>query len=598
MTGLAARLRLLFEIDLRSLAAFRIVLAVALLASLLVLLPDVGAFLTDGGILPRSSLLPTLRPGSVSLFLANGSYPFALALVLVHILAALALLVGYRTRLATIVCWLLAVSLDARNFLIVQGGDELIALLLFWAMFLPTGAVFSVDAALDQENRREAPPVLSIATVGLLLQALSVYFFGALLKSGPEWIPQGTAVLYAISLDTYATPFGHWLRQFPSLTYPLTFYVWFLEILSPVLLFFPDRRLAVRSAALVLLMSMHLAFRLCINIGHFWLASLASLAAYIPGAFWTWLGNRYFGAEQERIVIYYDRDCGFCRKISLILREFFLPRRAGVLPAQDVPEIGAILERETSWVVTDAAGNRHLRWDALVFVVRQSIAARPLAWLLSLVGLLGLGDALYNAIGRNRQRLGWLSRRLLPERSNSQSLHPAVAPVLVVVILLCLLLNARDHFSARLRAALPPAPLVELSRAFGLTQRWSLFAPRPMRADVLAVVTGLSEDGRSVDVGNSRFGEVSRETPRYLSHTFRSYRWRKFLNRVAQYPEASREYYYSLYAAFLCRQWNERRAGGDRLLTVSIALTERSYVAVDRSEVADLPIGTWPCAGP
>jgi hypothetical protein len=598
VSEIASRLRLLFSIDLRSLAAFRVLLAIAMLASLIVTLFDVRAFLTDDGILPRSALIPTLKPGAVSLYLANGSYAFALTLVLVNIAAAVCLLVGWRTRAATFVCWVLYVSMDVRNFLTLQGGDQLIGLLLFWAMFLPAGAVFSVDAALDPRNRRDEPPLFSVATVGLLLQALYVYFFGALLKSGREWVPDGTAVMLAISLDTYATRLAIWFRDLPALAKGLTFYVWFLEIFSPLLLFFPDRHLRVRSTAIGLLVLMHIGFRLFINIGHFWLVSIASLASYVPHVIWRWLGRHYWRSGQERIVIYYDEDCGFCRKTSLILREFFLPRSVAVLSAQPVPEIGALLEREQSWVVVDPSGARHLHWEALVYVCRQSLVLHPIGSFLAFIGFIRLGDPLYRLIGRNRRRFGPAAAWLLPERPNVLRIHPVMAILLGVVIAVCFLFNVREHMPATWRPYLPPEPYVEVSRALGLVQRWPLFAPRPLRFDTWPVVTGLMRDGRTVDLASGNLGAISREPPAYVAGGFRSYRWRRYLNRIAQYPPETGAAYYELYAAYLCRDWNRRHAGDDDLLTVSFYLVRNEYIAPGNYRRFETDAGSWPCAGP
>src|SRR5687768_9051968 len=85
--SISARARALFSIDLRSLAAFRVMLAVTMLHSLVFLLPDVDAFLTDHGVLPRQELLALLSPTKISLFLVNGTYAFALILVLINIVA-------------------------------------------------------------------------------------------------------------------------------------------------------------------------------------------------------------------------------------------------------------------------------------------------------------------------------------------------------------------------------------------------------------------------------------------------------------------------------------------------------------------------------
>ena len=59
-------------------------------------------------------------------------------------------MIGYRARLATIACWFLVMSIHNRNPMILSAGDILLRLLLFWAMFLPLGARYSVDAALDK----------------------------------------------------------------------------------------------------------------------------------------------------------------------------------------------------------------------------------------------------------------------------------------------------------------------------------------------------------------------------------------------------------------------------------------------------------------
>ena len=60
-------------------------------------------------------------------------------------------------------------------------------------------------------------PSTSAHRLGLLVQAMCVYFFTALLKSDPVWLEQGTAVYYALANDSLVLPFGEWLRQFAPL---------------------------------------------------------------------------------------------------------------------------------------------------------------------------------------------------------------------------------------------------------------------------------------------------------------------------------------------------------------------------------------------
>src|SRR5215210_4692651 len=127
------------------------------------------------------------------------------------------MLVGYRTRPMTILVWVLVLSIQNRNPLVLSGGDSLLRLLLFWAMFLPLGAYWSVDRALKDATTRLSTRFLSLATVGLFMQIAFVYWFTAALKSGPEWRVDGTALYYALSLDQLSTSVGQYLLNFPEL---------------------------------------------------------------------------------------------------------------------------------------------------------------------------------------------------------------------------------------------------------------------------------------------------------------------------------------------------------------------------------------------
>src|SRR5262249_18472943 len=145
-----------------------------------------------------------------------------LLLLAIHLLAVFGLLAGYPSRAGAVVAGVLAVSLMIRNPLINKGGETLSCLLLFWAGVLSIADCFSVDAAMSPQQ--PAYRHLSVATVGALLQALYVYFFGSLLKTGPEWA-SGAAVYWAMHVETTATHLAHWVRQFAWITYPLTYFV-------------------------------------------------------------------------------------------------------------------------------------------------------------------------------------------------------------------------------------------------------------------------------------------------------------------------------------------------------------------------------------
>src|SRR5262245_23063066 len=270
LTAIRGKLEELFGADLRSLAVLRIGLGLLILVDLAQRATDLTAHYTDFGLLPRADLL-LVSPSRwlVSLHLVSGVWQAQALLFAVAGICALALLVGYRTRLATIASWLLFTSLNTRNPMVVLGADVLLRVVLFWAMFLPLGARYSVDRAWLGATNGSRPRVLSAATVAYLLQIVLVYWFTALRKSDPEWRSAGTALYYALSLDHLTTPLGHALLQFPALLTALTHGVLWLEFLGPLLLFIPFWTGPIRIAVVLAFVLMHAGIALTLRIGFF-----------------------------------------------------------------------------------------------------------------------------------------------------------------------------------------------------------------------------------------------------------------------------------------------------------------------------------------
>ena len=202
----------IFAADVRSLAALRIVLAVIVLVDLAGRARNLLAHYTDDGVLPRHILLGEtgiLRP---SLNWIGGTTVVQALLFAITALAAVALLVGYRTRVMTVVVWVMVLSIQNRNPFVLTAEDALLRLLLFWSMFLPLGAWWSVDSLRGAPAPRVSMRVLSMASAGLFLQIAFVYWFTVILKSGPEWRIDGTAIYYALSVDQITGSIG----QLPS----------------------------------------------------------------------------------------------------------------------------------------------------------------------------------------------------------------------------------------------------------------------------------------------------------------------------------------------------------------------------------------------
>jgi hypothetical protein len=275
----------LFAIDARSLALFRITLALVLLGDLWVRAHSLVAHYTDAGVLPRAVLLECESdPALWSLHVASGSAAFAALLFLAAGVAAAALLIGYRSRLAVAASWILLCSLQARNPLVLQGGDDLLRLLVFWCFFLPVGRRFSVDAL--RAPAVGSDDVLSAGTVALVIQVCCVYWFAVGLKWGREWWQEGSAVSYALHLDLYATRYAALLTRSPRLLPWLTRATLVWEAVGPLLLFAPWRRAHARLAVVAAFITMHCAFGCFLAIGIFPAVCLAAWLAFLPATFW------------------------------------------------------------------------------------------------------------------------------------------------------------------------------------------------------------------------------------------------------------------------------------------------------------------------
>ncbi len=274
-----------FVLDLRSLALMRIGVGLLLLLDLADRARDLADFYTDSGVLPRGLLTQEYwNPAWWSLHLYNGTTAGQGALFLAHAAAALALLLGWRGRIATGVAYVLTLSLQNRNPLLLDGSDRLLLLLLFWGLFLPWEARFSLDAR-RRPRLAAFPHAISLpGGAAYLCQTCVIYLVAAYWKLHPVWISERSAIYRALEMEQFTKPLGYLLRDFPGLLGVLTLGVLLLEALAPLLLLSGNGR--PRGLAVVLLAGLHLGIGLTLDLEAFPLVSVVALLGCCPSAFW------------------------------------------------------------------------------------------------------------------------------------------------------------------------------------------------------------------------------------------------------------------------------------------------------------------------
>jgi len=260
----------------------RICIASVLILDLSIRLSDLEAFYTDTGAVPLNMVFThTWNDYFISLHTISGRWEVQLALFIVALFCALMLFIGYRTKLFTVLSWFMLLSLHNRNELILQGGDDLLRMVLFWAMFIPWGAAYSYDSLRSQQQPAADMQIRTLATFAYLLQVCYVYTGSALLK-GPEWHTHGTALYYVYSLDQIDYPITSVLYQYPDLLRILTYVAWYFELLVPLLFFVPLQHSIFRAVSVLLIFGFHLFNGMTIFIGLFFMIGIATSVGLLP----------------------------------------------------------------------------------------------------------------------------------------------------------------------------------------------------------------------------------------------------------------------------------------------------------------------------
>jgi hypothetical protein len=513
--GAYAKVEEIFGADLRSLATFRVVLALLVLADLAIRATDLSAHYTDTGIMPRTVLVEqVLSPWAFSLQLMNGGALFQGMLFGAAALAAFGMLVGYRTRLMTFVVWVLLLSIQLRNPLLNGSESSMLRMLFFWGMLLPLGAYWSVDRA-RSALPRPSPRFLSLATFGLFMQIAFVYWFTAALKAGPEWRSDFTALYYALSLDQLATPIGHLLLDFPSMLQALTLGTVVIEALGPLLLFCPFLTGPVRTGAALAFMGFHLGIWLTMDIGIFPWISAFCMVCFFPSWFW-------------------DRASTLR---SALLRRIELARRL---------QLAAARLGEALVAFSRAVGS-------FLMEARQLLFAGPVPPLAA--GAVGTSDTRHDES---------LSEHPEPAELRS-SLAANLLAFFFIFYILCWNLTTVTSFAL-------PERTVPLGPFLGLDQYWGMFAPSPSNEDGWYVIPGELRDGEKVDLmpitrDDYTLHPVSYEKPQDIPATYKNEHWRKYLENIYNRDHAGQRLYFGQY---ICRQWNSHHKGADTLETFRI----------------------------
>lgn len=239
------------------------------------LLPDLDNMFGDRSVMPR----PPSREFVWGFLPAGSGHEALLTVWWVLLVSAIALTVGWHSRLAALAVFVCVMSFMRSDPFVFNSGDVLVRMEAFFLVLAPSGAALSLDrrrtAGSFWSAQVRAPWVLRLMQIQLTV----IYLFSVLNKlSGDTW-REGTAVSYALRMtDIGNFPLPGWLTTNALLMNAATWSALLTEIAIGVLVW--NRRL--RPWALAAGVCMHATIMITFAIAFFTFAMYVLYLAFVP----------------------------------------------------------------------------------------------------------------------------------------------------------------------------------------------------------------------------------------------------------------------------------------------------------------------------
>jgi hypothetical protein len=282
--------------DLAPVALFRIVYGLELFNWFWQLLPNIPAFFTDEGFMPRA-LLVSMFPDRFSLITGMGTWWQVATFLAVCLVVAVMLTIGWHTRTACILAFVGVASFEWRNPLLLDGSDIVFRLIPFWLALTNCGDLYSVDAAIRKARGEIVTghgPALPVRV--LELQVGWIYLMTGLEKMAGTLWKGGTATFYALQLEhTFGRSWAYPLATNMIVVHLMSWGTLVVELVFLPLSIIPSRitrLMAVAGAAML-----QGGILTMMNVGNFPVIMLSSLILFLPAE---WVRS-WVDAVQARI---------------------------------------------------------------------------------------------------------------------------------------------------------------------------------------------------------------------------------------------------------------------------------------------------------
>lgn len=260
-----------------TLAVVRILFGFVVLGWSISLLPDLSTFFSSRGVLPRQPVVNL--PGVWAPFSLSSGFGVELVTEIAIVAAAVCLILGVGTRLASAIVWLGVLAFTRRNPYVFNSGDSYLRVVAFYLALTPASTALSMTRWLRNRSEFWRFPQRSLWGLRLLQIQVSIVYLSASwdkLRSGPLW-NDGTAMSYVLRIGD--------VTRFPTPVFPtnsvainlMTYGTLALEFALAVLVW--NRRL--RPWVLALGVAFHLMIDYSIRVGSFSFVAIVALTAFV-----------------------------------------------------------------------------------------------------------------------------------------------------------------------------------------------------------------------------------------------------------------------------------------------------------------------------
>jgi hypothetical protein len=257
-----------------TLGLIRIAFGAIAIAWTVSLLPDLNNFFGTDGVVPRQAAVP-FEWGVFEFWTDNRALVIGWAVLL---LSAIAMTIGWHSRLAALIVFVLVMAFEFRNTYIFNSGDNLLRVEAMFLALSPCGAALSLDqkrmTGTFWTAQIRAPWLVRLLQIQLSLIYLATF---QVRMTGEKW-PNGTALSYAFRLeDMLIVPVPQWISTNALLMNAATWGTLLLELAIGILVWNRRCRPIVLAAGLVL----HSAILVTVAVGFFTPAMFVLYVAFV-----------------------------------------------------------------------------------------------------------------------------------------------------------------------------------------------------------------------------------------------------------------------------------------------------------------------------